>query len=173
MTSFDLLDIVDVPTRWEPSVIAIPGQIDLARAEVLADLLGVEPPAFGDPVSPLWHEAFLREAPLLSRLGPDGHPRASGLLPPIRNRRRMFGGSEVRIVAPLHVGEIARRTVEVVDVRLKSGSTGDLLVVTEAHCWHAGESLKLTETRNIIYKAEPEISRPPRPAPVASALIHR
>jgi len=40
-----------------------------------------------------------------SALGADGHPRDGVFLPPIPNRRRMFAGGRLTIVAPLVIGE--------------------------------------------------------------------
>jgi hydroxyacyl-ACP dehydratase HTD2-like protein with hotdog domain len=164
----ELLDIADVASTWRPETVVRQGQIDAVRAAVLADLLGTDAPTLGEPLRPLWHEIYLREQPLLSELGDDGHPRSSELLPPIRNRRRMFGGSEVRVVSPLRVGESVRRTVQIGDVRLKAGSQGDLLVVTEEHRWHADGDLRLTEKRHIIYRSANGGMAAVSPAPSAA-----
>jgi hydroxyacyl-ACP dehydratase HTD2-like protein with hotdog domain len=164
----DLMDITKVADRWNPDPVVLDGQIDEGRAAALAGLLGTDAPRAGEPIRPLWHEVYLREPLLLPELGHDGHPRASGLLPPIRNRRRMFGGSEVRAIAPLRVGDSARRTVQIVDLRLKAGSNGELLVVTEDHRWYVGEELRLTEKRNIIYRCDNGEIAEPEAAPMAS-----
>ncbi|GAB7007879.1 mesaconyl-C(4)-CoA hydratase [Nocardioides sp. AN3] len=162
----ELVDITEVAATWEPEAVAVEGQLDADRAEVLADLLGTRAPLPGEPIRPLWHEIFLREPLRLSALGADGHPQASGLLPPIRNRRRMFGGSEARIVAPLRIGETARRTVQVADVRLKQGSHGALLIVTEEHRWRVDREDRFIERRSIIYRSDDDGPPAVPPAPV-------
>jgi 3-methylfumaryl-CoA hydratase len=162
------LPISEVPDSWHPGTVEVEGRVEADRVAALADLLGVDAPRPGEPVRPLWHEVLLREPFRYSELGVDGHPRSSALVPPIRERRRMFGGSQVRTTAPLLVGEDVRRTARIADVRLRTGRSGDLLLVTEEHVWTVGGVTRLEERRSIVYRSAsvtPGVPGPTPPAP--------
>ena len=158
-----MLTIASAPGSWRPAPVELRGSVDPDQVAALADLLGVDAPGLGDPIRPLWHEVLLRDPVRWSELGVDGHPRSSALLPPIADRRRMFGGSVVRAHGPLRVGEDVRRTVRATDVRHRPGRSGDLLLVTEAHAWTVEGELLLEEQRSIIYRSA---AAPVEPSPM-------
>jgi 3-methylfumaryl-CoA hydratase len=137
---------------WDPEEVDLTGELSPRRAAALASLLGAPEPQLGDPLPLMWHEVFLREDLRYADLGEDGHPRESGLLPPLPQRRRVFGGSELVVHGPLLLGEAARRQVTVADVRLRTGRTGPLLLVSEEHRWSVGGELRLEELRSIVYR---------------------
>ena len=68
------------------------------------------------------------------RLGPDGHPKRGGLLPPVHDLpRRMSAGGRLRFMAPLHPGDTVRRTSTILSVNEKQGGSGRLVFVTVGH----------------------------------------
>src|SRR5258708_4812130 len=69
----------------------------------------------------------------MSELGPDGHPTRGGFLPPVPLPRRMWAGGELEFFEPLRVGDEMTRTSRIVDVTMKTGSTGVLCFVSVEH----------------------------------------
>ena len=125
----------------------------------------------GDPLPPLWHWLyFLAQAPA-GGIGPDGHPRRGGFLPPVTLPRRMFAGAEMEFAAPIPIGSGITRESEIVDVTEKSGKSGRLVFVTVRHEIAADGTPALTETQNIVYREEgapvpaPEVLEAPSPPP--------
>ena len=73
----------------------------------MAATLGVPVP---DQVPPGWHWTLFQDWVPPDSLGPDGHPRRGGFLPPVHDLpRRMWAGGEVALLAPLHPGGAGRR----------------------------------------------------------------
>lgn len=151
-------------------------RVDVAAAAPLgamAATLDHEVTAFdaGGEVPPLWHWCYFLPVPRLSDLGPDGHPKKGGLLPPIPLPRRMWAGSNLRFLRPLVVGErISRRSV-IEDVTLKEGRTGRLAFVKVRHevCGESG--LAIVEQQDIVYRnpSTPADAAPaPSPAPTGA-----
>jgi 3-methylfumaryl-CoA hydratase len=154
----------DIASTWRPAPTSLTGTADGAQVHKLAAFLGVEPPSTGDALPPLWHEVLLRDATPMNLLGEDGHPQGGALLPPLPDRRRMFGGSTVQVTAPLRMGEAISRKSEVTDVRATSGRSGDLLVVTEEHQWTAEGADRFHERRQIVYRRAADIGAQPVPS---------
>ncbi|MDB5904768.1 MAG: acyl-CoA dehydrogenase, partial [Betaproteobacteria bacterium] len=73
-------------------------------------------PVPGDPIPPGWHWLYFLEAKPASELGPDGHPRRGGFLPPVPLPRRMWAGGRIEFRRALHVGESLRRDSEIISV---------------------------------------------------------
>lgn len=119
----------------------------------------------GQPLPQLWHwAAFQPDAPI-DELGPDGHPRLGGFLPPVDLDRRMWAGGRLSFHAPLHVGERLHRRSEIRDISEKTGSAGRMVFVTVAHQLHGEGGLAIDEEQDIVYIAMPESYRPPKPRP--------
>ena len=122
------------------------------------------PPAAGDPLPPLWHWlAFLPDAPQ-RHLGPDGHPRQGGFLPPTRLPRRMFAGGRLDIAAPAAVGQPLHRTSVVSAVTEKSGRSGDLVFVEVTSRVSTGGRLAITEVQDLVYRGPAAAAAPEAPA---------
>src|SRR5256885_4123014 len=80
------------------------------RSEPLADSITAAPvaalsatldreapePADGTALPPLWHWMYFLPHARQSELGPDGHPRRGGFLPPVPLPRRMWAGGRLR-----------------------------------------------------------------------------
>ncbi|WP_182349010.1 hypothetical protein [Tomitella gaofuii] len=143
----------EIAEHWRPEPAVAEEVLPPWPAAALAALLSVDPPAEdGGALPPLWHEVYLRDRPRIADLGEDGHPSGGPLLPPIPRRRRMFGGGRIIVHAPLHIGERVRRTSAVRSVRVRHGSSGWLLLVTERHVFEAGGRLRVEDERDIVYR---------------------
>jgi len=122
----------------------------------------------GDGVPPLWHWVYFHNPTRASELGQDGHAALGDFMPPVPLPRRMWAGGQLNFVAPLRVGELARRESRVRDVKLKQGRTGKLCFVEVEHCYFVGTELRFSEIHNIVYrdsKQPDEASAQPPKAP--------
>ena len=90
-------------------------------------------PQHGTELPPLWHWLYFLPGHRQSEIGPDGHPRRGGFLPPVPLPRRMWAGGRLTWYAPLRVGEAIERTSRIVSVTHKSGRSGDLVFVLVRH----------------------------------------
>jgi 3-methylfumaryl-CoA hydratase len=124
-------------------------------------------PAPGTPLPPLWHWLYFLPLHRQSELGPDGHAKRGGFLPPVPLPRRMWAGGRFDFRRPLRVGDAIRRTSTVADVGLKEGRTGPLVFVLVRHEVATGEGVALVEEHDIVYRDLPEPGEAapvPRPA---------
>src|SRR5262245_58694516 len=92
-----------------------------------------ERPAAGAPLPPLWHWLYFLPLHRQSDIGPDGHAKRGGFLPPVPLPRRMWAGSQFEVRRPLRIGDRASRTSTIVDVTDKSGRSGPLVFVKIRH----------------------------------------
>ena len=156
----------------------------IGRSETAHDTVGATPvialnatldhapmaTAPGTVLPPLWHWLYFLPANRQSELGPDGHARRGGFLPPVPLPRRMWAGSRFEFHAPLRIGDAVERTSTIADVSAKSGRSGALVFVQVLHelrCSGASAPA-LQEWHDVVYRparrpgdAEP----PPQPAP--------
>jgi 3-methylfumaryl-CoA hydratase len=124
---------------------------------------------------PLGHWLQFSPTTTMSELGPDGHPRLGGFMPPLPLPRRMWAGSKIVFHAPVAVGQRLRKTTTIESITPKAGSTGELCFVSLRHDVTADDKLALVEHQNIVYREAPAVdtdapspARPPRqdgPAP--------
>jgi 3-methylfumaryl-CoA hydratase len=133
----------------------------------------VRPPA-GTPLPALWHWLYFLPLHKQSEIGPDGHARRGGFLPPVPLPRRMWAGSQFEFHKPLLIGDAMTRTSTTHDVTEKSGRTGPLVFVKVRHeIRRAGEpDVALTEFHDIVYREAPkpdDVAPPPKAAPASSA----
>lgn len=130
---------------------------------------GDAPPEHGDAVPPLGHWLyFLPQAPQ-SQIGPDGHPKRGGFLPPVPLPHRMWAGGRLRWEAanPLRLGDAAQRTSRIASVTRKDGRTGEMVFVGVKHEVRNAAGLCLSEEHDIVYRGMPPAHETP-PAPVAA-----
>jgi 3-methylfumaryl-CoA hydratase len=115
------------------------------------------PPA-GTPLPALWHWLYFLPLYKRSEIGPDGHARRGGFLPPVTLPRRMWAGSQFEFHIPIRVGETITRTSTIHDVNEKTGRTGPLVFVKVRHeIRRADEEAKaLTEYHDIVYREAPK-----------------
>ncbi|WP_411880860.1 MaoC family dehydratase N-terminal domain-containing protein [Polaromonas sp. YR568] len=127
-------------------------------------------PAPGTPLPCLWHWLYFLPIHAQSEIGPDGHARRGGFLPPVSLPRRMWAGSDFEFHESLCVGDALARTSTIVDVKEKNGRTGNLVFVKVRHELRRNGSagVALTEHHNIVYRAAPtpaDVAPPPQAAP--------
>jgi 3-methylfumaryl-CoA hydratase len=101
---------------------------------------------------PLAHWAYFVETVRPEGIGPDGHPRRGGLLPPVRLPRRMFAAATMSFAEPLALDEEGELTLTVADVRHRSGKTGDLVFVEVDRRLSQGGRERLYERQTIVYR---------------------
>ena len=129
-------------------------------------------PATGDPIPPGWHWLYFLEAKPASELGPDGHPKRGGFLPPVPLPRRMWAGGRIEFRRALKLGEALRRDSEIVAVESKQGKSGSLVFVTVRHTVSGTAGGAVIEEHDIVYReaAKPGGAPPPgKPAPQHAA----
>jgi 3-methylfumaryl-CoA hydratase len=101
---------------------------------------------------PLAHWAYFLDAVGPGGIGPDGHPRRGGLLPPVSLPRRMFAGAVMTFLEPLTLDVEAEQSLAVVDVRHRSGKTGDLVFVEVDRRINQDGRERITERQTIVYR---------------------
>lgn len=161
------------------------------RTETLADTVTAAPvsglaatldrddglPVPGTPLAPLGHWLYFLPQVRQSGLGPDGHPRRGGFLPPVPLPRRMWAGGRLHweTANPLRVGDAVQRISRIGPVTHKAGRSGDLVFVLVRHEVSNARGLVLTEEHDIVYRAAPRSGDPvPAPTPAdAVAPWHR
>jgi 3-methylfumaryl-CoA hydratase len=144
----------DVATAWP--VAALTATFDRSEPE----------PVQGDAIPPGWHWLYFLEAKPPSELGPDGHPKRGGFLPPVPLPRRMWAGGRLDFRRPLYVGEALRRDSEILAVEPKHGKSGSLVFVTVRHTVFSGGELAVVEEHDIVYR---DAAKAGDPAPQAKA----
>ena len=126
-------------------------------------------PKPGDPVPPAWHWIYFNPKPKASEIGPDGHARRGGFLPPVELPRRMWAGGRLAWPGTLRVGDAVSRTSTIRDVSHKQGKSGDLVFVLVEHVISGPDGVAVTEEHDIVYRDAPDPSAPPPPAKPAPA----
>jgi len=142
----------------------------------LAAMLDRDEPAPkpGDPLPPLAHWLYFLPVHRESDVGPDGHAKRGGFLPPVPLPRRMWAGGRISFEAPLRVGEAATRDSQIVDVVAKEGRSGPLVFVVVRHAIRGDAGLAIVEEHDIVYRgaAPAGVATPPPAAPVDAAWTH-
>lgn len=135
-------------------------------AQGLAATLNLNPADFatdGAVLPPVWNWLyFLPRAPS-HQIGPDGHPKRGGFLPPISLARRMWAGSRCRFHQDLRIGDHATKTSTILKISEKQGRVGTMFFVTVAHNIHVGSNLAYEEEQDIVYMDIPAVFTPPEP----------
>ena len=101
---------------------------------------------------PLAHWAYFVETVGPEGIGPDGHPRRGGLLPPVRLPRRMFAAAVMTFVEPLALDAEGELSISVADVRHRTGKTGDLVFVEVDRRLSQQGRERLSERQTIVYR---------------------
>ena len=163
-------EFADVLSGWRPAPQVVQGELSPWPAQALAALLGASPLGPGDALPPLWHEVYLHQPYAVTDLGPEGHLAEGGLLPPLAERRRMFGGGRITVEQPLRVGEVATRTSTVTRLRVREGRSGWLLLLTELHEITVAGAPRVTDERDIVYRVSRAAVSPPAATSPATPL---
>jgi 3-methylfumaryl-CoA hydratase len=169
---FDASTLPDALAHWRQWLGRTEQRHDLVGAAPLAALAATldraEPePVLGDDVPPLGHWLYFLPLAPQSEIGPDGHPRRGGFLPPVPLPRRMWAGGRLQWHHPLRVGDEITRTSRITGVDAKAGRSGTLVFVTVRHEVSNARGLALTEEHDIVYRDAPAPGAP-APAPQAT-----
>lgn len=126
-------------------------------------------PLPGTVLPPLWHWLYFLPQHRQSDIGPDGHAKLGGFLPPVPLPRRMWAGGRLQWATqnPLRLGDAVRRISSIESVTHKAGRSGDLLFVLVKHDVHNTQGVALTEEHDIVYRAAAQTGDP-APPPVAA-----
>ena len=126
---------------------------DTVRPELLERLaatLGVPVP---DALPPTWHWCLFQDWVGPETLGPDGHPRRGGFMPPVHDLpRRMWAGGTVEALAPLRPGDPVTRRSRVAGVTEKQGGSGRLVFTEVEHEIAGPAGLAIRERQTIVYR---------------------
>lgn len=151
---------------WQGRSETTPDTMTAAPVRALSATLDREDaaPVPGTELPPLWHWLYFLPHARQSEIGPDGHPRRGGFLPPVPLPRRMWAGGRLRWEArnPLQVGQEVQRSSTIQSVRHKAGRSGELLFVQVEHRFSNENGLALTEEHDIVYRP---LAQPGDPAP--------
>lgn len=141
-------------------------------AAALAATLNLPAPFAGAPLPPLWHWLYFLPLARQSDLGPDGHPRGSGLLPEIPLPRRMWAGSRITYLQPLKTGEPAQKVATLTKIDLKQGQSGPLVFVQTRYEMSHAAGVAVVEEQDIVYReaAVPGAAAPPAKQAPTDAL---
>ncbi|MFC5496805.1 MaoC family dehydratase N-terminal domain-containing protein [Caenimonas terrae] len=130
-------------------------QVTPAPVRMLRATLDLPPDPAPAELPPLWHWLYFLPSARRSELGPDGHPRRGGFLPPVPLPRRMWAGGQLEFFHPLRLGDAIERVSTIDDVALKSGRSGALCFVRVRHEIHSPRGLALREFHDIVYRPDP------------------
>jgi len=110
--------------------------------------------ADGDAVTPLGHWLFFLPDARQSEIGPDGHPKRGGFLPPVNELpRRMWAGSRITFRDDVHVGDKLSRRSVIRSVKHKDGASGPLVFVTVRHeICRVGQPVSIVDEHDIVYR---------------------
>lgn len=120
----------------------------------------------GQPLPLLWHWLYFLPSARQSEIGPDGHAKRGGFLPPVSLPRRMWAGSQIEFFRPICIGDQVTRISTITNVSKKDGRTGSLIFVTVRHEIRCNEvqDPALIEFQDIVYresKKPTDIDPPP------------
>lgn len=125
----------------------------LDRQALIRFAAAIGEPLEVDEVQPsLAHWAFFLPVAAADQIGPDGHPKRGGFLPPVTLPRRMFAASSMRFGEPLLLDREATRISTVLDVVHKSGRSGELILLTVEHRIGQAGSERVQEKQTIVYR---------------------
>ena len=128
----------------------------------------------GDPGPIGFHWTLAPVVARESELGPDGHPRRGGFLPPVPLPRRLWAGSRVAFHRPLRVGERVERVSEIAAINEKSGRSSPLVFVTVRHQLTGEDGLAVEEEQDLVYREPPRRNGvPPDASPSRAAAWQR
>ncbi len=148
-------------------------RLDARLLRGMAATLGMAEPT---ALPPLWHWMLFQDWVLPDRIGPDGHPKRGGFLPPVHDLpRRMWAGGRLHFPGPkLHEGDAVRRTSTILSVNEKTGGTGRLVFVTVKHVVEGPAGIAVEEEQDIVYRgAEGAAVKAGDPAPAWPDAVTR
>ena len=130
---------------------------DIVTAQLVKGLratlfLDIGKPQPGDIAPFTAHWCLAQPVAPADQLGEDGHPARGGFLPPVPLPRRMWAGGQLEFLDTLRVGDAVTRASKILDVTLKTGSTGALCFVSVEHLITTPRGLAIRERQDIVYR---------------------
>ena len=101
-----------------------------------------------------WHWLYFLNLPLQKNLGPDGHEKRIGFMPPIDLPIRMYAGGEINYFKPLLIGEKLKKTSSIISIENKEGSTGNLIFLKIKHEITNKKEILINEIQNLVYRED-------------------
>ena len=148
--------MADTWQSWLGRSITLDDEIDPRRPAWLAATLGValSDVAPDNVLPPLWHWILFQDWQPPARLGPDGHPKRGGFLPPMHHLpRRMWAGGRLEFPGKVRIGERVRRTSTITAITEKHGTSGPLVFVTVRHRIEGPRGCAIEEEQDIVYRS--------------------
>lgn len=132
-------------------------RVGATAAALLAATLDHVDPAVkdGERLPPLWHWICFPPIHRASEIGPDGHVRRGGFLPPVPLPRRMWAGGRIAFRAPLVVGETVSRESRIVDIQERQGRSGPLVFVVVRHTISNAGGIAIVDEQDIVFREAP------------------
>jgi 3-methylfumaryl-CoA hydratase len=138
---------------WVGRTESITERIDARTVQAMAATLDrPAAPQPGKALPPGWQWLFFNPAVARSGLGPDGHPKRGGFLPPIELPRRMWAGSRLNYFGDVTVDTEATRASRIAKVENKVGKRGSLWFVTVEHTTTSLGKTCIVEEQDIVYR---------------------
>jgi len=109
-------------------------------------------PKNGEPVTSGLHWMLGWNLVKNDELGVDSHPALGEFLPPVPLPRRMWAGSEIKVLKPIRVGDKVVKQSTVADIQVKEGRTGLLCFVTAEYNFLVNDEVTINEKHNIVYR---------------------
>ncbi len=121
----------------------------------------------GDVLPPIWVWLYFLPLVASAQIGPDGHPRRGGFLPPVPLARRMWAGSRCTFHDAIRVGDALERVSTIAKVAEKVGGAGPMVFVTVRHAITRDGRLVMEEEQDLVFLGIPDRFAPPPPTPLA------
>jgi 3-methylfumaryl-CoA hydratase len=135
-------------------------QSDVAASAPLAGLAAaldhLDPPWREGEVPPLGHWLYFLPRTVQREIGPDGHAKRGGFLPPVELPRRMWAGSELEFLVPIPVAAAIQRRSVIANIEHKTGRTGEMVFVRVEHSVAVQDAVAIREVHNIVYREAPK-----------------
>ncbi|MSO77453.1 MAG: acyl-CoA dehydrogenase [Alphaproteobacteria bacterium] len=111
-------------------------------------------PAPGQAIPPGWHTMYFLPMFRPAELAADGLAISTGVIPKMPFPRRMFAGTRMRFLKPIHVGEALTRETILSNITIKRGNTGTLAFVTVTHRISTPAGLAVEEENDSVFREE-------------------
>jgi 3-methylfumaryl-CoA hydratase len=115
----------------------------------------------------LAHWAYFLPLATSGDIGPDGHPKRGGFVPPITLPRRMFAAADITIAAPLQLELPAHMHAEITDLKHRSGGSGELILMDVVRTISQRGAICVQEKQTIVFRQAG--AKTPPVVPVARA----
>ena len=120
----------------------------------------------GEVLPAVWIWLYFLPVVPSAGIGPDGHPRRGGFLPPVPLARRMWAGSRCTFHAPIRIGDALERTSTIAKVAEKVRAAGEMVFVTVRHTITRDGTPLMEEEQDLVFLAIPDRFSPPAPTPL-------